>query len=579
MRYFPTLLILLLVFNFIGCQPKVRQAPALPLPPPAVSDETAEDPDFSCAYFYFLWGRQAELAMRLPEALEAYEKALICDPDADYIVRKIPVILLRMNRGEEAVALLRSYLERKPQDTGIRMLLARVYIGLARYDEAAEQYQVIHRQDRTDITSLLLLSELYLNQNKLAAAEETLLEVLRVDSEAYPAHVLLGRIYLSSKRLDLSLAAYEKALALNWSPELLLEKADVYRLQERYEELNAIYRKILEDDPGNEPVALALIHSLLLDDKEDEALAELERLKARVDHSDKADQSMARFYVRMKKYEEAIELLRSSLSKNSDSETRFLLAVVLTQTEQYDKALAQLRLIGKDDEEYENAVSLQVRILRFMNKEEQAIELLERVVQDTETRSPDMFVMLAALYQLQNQTELGRSAFDRAMVAFPEDEDLLYEFGLFLDTAGRQDEAMSVMQQVIERQPEHGEALNYVGYSWADKSINLDKALAYIRRAVELRPENGYVRDSLGWVYYRLGRYEEALAAMEEAVRLAEEEDPTIFEHLGDVYFALGRQEEGLVSYRKALSLLDEGSVARSNLAEKIKYLESREKK
>lgn len=570
------LLSLLLILLLAGCQPKVQQSAAQPSAMPQPAEETVEEPDYSCAYFYFLWGRQAELAMQFPAALEAYEKALICDPDADYIIRKVPVILLRMNRGEDAVELLKSYLEKKPEDTGIRMLLARVYIGLARYDEAAAQYQIIHRQEPEDSTALLLLSELYLNQNNLEAAERTLLEVLQADSEAYPAHVLLGRIYLSTKRLDLSLAAYEKALALNWSPELLLEMSDIYRLQERYDDLNAIYRKILEEDPGNERVSLSLINSLLLENKEKEALAELERFKARTDHSDRADLSIARFYVRMKKYEQAIEILRASLRKNSDADVRYLLAVVLAQTDEYDKALAQLRLIGKEAEEYESAVSLQVRILRFMDKTEQAIELLERVVRDEESRSPDMYVLLAALYQLQDKADLGRSTFDRAMTAFPEDEDLLYEYGLFLDTSGQRDEAMSVMEEVIKRQPEHGEALNYVGYSWADKSIHLDKALEYIRLAVELKPENGYVLDSLGWVYYRLGRFEEALQALEEAVRLSED-DPTIFEHLGDVYFALDRQEEGLASYRKALDLLDEESDARKNLMEKVKYLEGRE--
>lgn len=571
------LLCLLPALLLAGCPAKVQQ-PSSSSPPAQSGDETAEEPDFSCAYFYFLWGRQAELAMQFPEALDAYEKALICDPEADYIIRKIPIILLRMNRGEEAVVLLKSYLDRKTADGGVRMLLARVYIALGKYDEAAEQYRIIHRQDPNEITSLMLLSELYLNQNKLAEAEKTLQEVLQVDSEAYPAHVLLGRIYLNTKQLDLSLAAYDKALALNWSSELELEKSEVYRLQERYEELNALYRKLLEDDPSNERVALSLINSLLLGKKEDEALRELERFKAKADPSDKADLSIARFYVRMKKYDQAIEILESSLSKNNAADTRYLLAVVLTQKEEFDKALAQLQLIRKDSEEYENAVSLQVRVLRFLDKPEQAIELLERVVQDEKTRSPDLYVMLAALYQLQDKTELGRGAFDRAMSAFPEDEELLYEYGLFLDTVGQRDEAMIVMEEVIKRQPGHGEALNYVGYSWADKSINLDKALDYIRRAVELKPDNGYVRDSLGWVYYRLGRYEEALKALEEAVRLSEE-DPTIFEHLGDVYFALGRNEEGLASYRKALDLMDEGSDERKNLVEKSKYLEGRDKK
>ena len=41
--------------------------------------------------------------------------------------------------------------------------------------------------------------------------------------------------------------------------------------------------------------------------------------------------------------------------------------------------------------------------------------------------------------------------------------------------------------------------------------MNLDEALDMIKRAVGARPYDGYIRDSLGWVYYRLGRYDEAV--------------------------------------------------------------------
>ena len=56
------------------------------------TDLQDEEIDTGCAYFYFLWGRQAELSYNFDEALEAYQKALICDPEADYIVRKIPIL-------------------------------------------------------------------------------------------------------------------------------------------------------------------------------------------------------------------------------------------------------------------------------------------------------------------------------------------------------------------------------------------------------------------------------------------------------------------------------------------------------
>jgi hypothetical protein len=84
----------------IGCQPGNLTATANSPDADGTAAETpVEEPDYGCAYFYFLWGRQAELAMQFAEALEAYEKALICDPEADYILRKIPVILCGWGGG------------------------------------------------------------------------------------------------------------------------------------------------------------------------------------------------------------------------------------------------------------------------------------------------------------------------------------------------------------------------------------------------------------------------------------------------------------------------------------------------
>ncbi|HHO47960.1 MAG TPA: tetratricopeptide repeat protein [Desulfobacteraceae bacterium] len=577
---FGLVLLFLIQTGITGCQPANLAAT---LDPGSNSVEAAaeapvEEPDYGCAYFYFLWGRQAELAMQFAEALEAYEKALICDPEADYIIRKIPVILLRMGRGDDAVAILQEYLEKNPLAAGFRMLLARVYIALSRNQEAAEQYRIIHRQDPGETGSLMLLSELYLNQGNLAEAEKALQQVLSVNPDSYPARVLLARIYLSIRKYDRALDEYDRALALRWSTDLLLEKSDVYRLQEKYGELIDIYREILRGDPSNERVVLGLVNFLLVEGREDEALAELNRFKERSADPAGVDISMARLYARLEKFDQAIDILRGFLLKENSSDARYLLAVILTQKEQYEQALTELRRIPRDAEEYENSVILQVRILRFLERPEQAVELLEKAVQDAETRSPDMYVMLAALYKLQDQTDLGRRTFDRALLAFPENEDLLYEYGIFLDTAGRRDEAISIMEELIRRQPEHGEALNYVGYTWADKSINLDKALEYIERAVQLKPDNGYILDSLGWVYYRLGRVQEALEVLQEAVQLSPD-DPTIWEHLGDVYLALDREDEALETYRKAISLFNGDSRAGKALEEKVELLENRERK
>lgn len=579
-RFQPLLIVLLLVglLPAAGCQPSTSLLKPKPGAAQMAAGGQAESVDYSCSYFYFLWGRHAELALNHQEALEAYEKALICDPQADYIARKIPVLLLRMGRGKEAVAWLKRYLVENPREAGSRMLLAKILIRRGRYDEAAEQYRIVHKQHPREDAALLLLSELYLNRNKPVAARKALQEILAGNGQSYPAHVLLARLCLGLKQYDDALAEYDKALKINWSEDLLLEISNVYLLEKHYGDAIATYRKILEKDPKNEKARIALVNVYLLQHKDHAALAELNRLRAITLHPEQVDLTIARLYARLKEYDKSIRILRDSLQRNNMPQARYLLALLYFQTKRYDRALVELKLIGRDSAEYKNAVFLQVRILREQKKPEQALEVLEQAIsrEGGKGRSPDMFVLLARLYQVQGRKDLGRRAFDRGLALYPDDDKLLYAYGLFLDNIGEPDKALSVMQRVIKRQPRQAEALNYVGYSWADRRIHLDQALGYIKRAVDLRPENGYIRDSLGWVYYRLGRNREALEALELAVKLSPN-DATIYTHLGDVLLKLGRTKDALAAYRKAVSLLKKGDKRRKSLLKKVNLLEKQE--
>ncbi|HEB50282.1 MAG TPA: tetratricopeptide repeat protein [Desulfobulbus sp.] len=538
-------------------------------------ETSAEERDYDCSYFYFLWGRYAELTSRFPEALEAYEKALICDPAADYIAPKIPVLLIRTGQDDKAVAWLERYLQEHPRDTGSRMLLAKILIRRDRFDAAVRQYTIILQQNPRDLMPLLLLSELYITEKKDDLALKTLNRALAIDPDSYPARVLLARFYVRTGKPLKALAEYRRALAINWSADLEMEMAELYMQQKEYDRAVRVYRRILEREENREDARIALVHVFLLQGREDQALAELNRLKFISQYPARVDLTIARIYARKKQYDKAVSILREVLKNENLPQARYLLALIEFQAKQYEDALVQLRQIGRDAGEYRDALFLRVRILRVMKREDDAIRLLEKAVADRKTRNPDMFILLAALYQQQGRGNQGEKIFARALAAFPDNEELLYQYGLFLDSSGESKRAMKVMQKVIRLQPEHAAALNYVGYTWADRKVHLDKALEYIRRAVKLKPENGYIRDSLGWVYFRLGRLQEARQELEKAIRLSPD-DPAILDHLGDVYLALGRSGDALRVYRKALGLYKK-EADRKTVQEKIRILEEQE--
>ena len=106
-------------------------------------------------------------------------------------------------------------------------------------------------------------------------------------------------------------------------------------------------------------------------------------------------------------------------------------------------------------------------------------------------------------------------------------------------------------RQALKLRPEQPLVLNYLGYSWIEKGLNLKEALTMIERAVELRPNDGYIVDSLGWAHYKLKNWDLATKYLERAVEL-KPQDPVINDHLGDAYWRVGRKLEAKFQWQRS---------------------------
>ena len=130
-------------------------------------DENAatEKTDTSCSYFYFLWGVHAENNQRFSEAEEAFEKSLICDPDSSYVLRRLPILLIRMGKPYGAAKWLRLAIEKYPLDLQDRLLLASLSIRNGDIEDAIDLYKEVIELSPDDETILLRLGFLYAQQN------------------------------------------------------------------------------------------------------------------------------------------------------------------------------------------------------------------------------------------------------------------------------------------------------------------------------------------------------------------------------------------------------------------------------
>ncbi len=145
--------------------------------------------------------------------------------------------------------------------------------------------------------------------------------------------------------------------------------------------------------------------------------------------------------------------------------------------------------------------------------------------------------------------------------------------GMVYEKTGRFDDMVAQMKRVLQINPSHADALNYLGYSYAEKGIKLDSALAMVQKALTLKPGRGYIIDSLGWIYYKMGRYNHALAELTRAAGL-DKKDPVVLEHLGDVYMSLNRKQDAVNAWKKSLEFGAKEKGLRERVQKKIDQIQ-----
>jgi len=99
--------------------------------------------------------------------------------------------------------------------------------------------------------------------------------------------------------------------------------------------------------------------------------------------------------------------------------------------------------------------------------------------------------------------------------------------------------------------PANADALNALGYTFADQTQRFKEAQSLISRALKLKPDSPAILDSMGWLQFRMGNYEQALVFLRRAY--ATEQDGEIAAHLGEVLWMSGDYEGARQVWRGAL--------------------------
>jgi Flp pilus assembly protein TadD len=228
----------------------------------------------------------------------------------------------------------------------------------------------------------------------------------------------------------------------------------------------------------------------------------------------------------------------------------------MARTGDQEAARAAYRNVRPGSDSYPEALGRIAWSLNNAGDVEGALKLAK----DTVARSPKNSEALAVYADLLREAgKFPESAevMDRLVAINADGPDawrLYYLRGVSLERAGKWDAAQADLEQALKLNPNDPQVLNYLGFGWANRGVNLKQALELLQRAAILQPRSGEIIDSLGWARYRLGDYRGAVRDLERASSLAPY-DPEVNEHLGDAYWRTDRKLEANYQWRRVLTL------------------------
>lgn len=514
------------------------------------------------SYYYYLVARILIADQALIEAEEFLEKAVSLETTSILLKQELALLYLQTNKKSRALVLCEEVLEIQPDNIEVQVIAGSISQAQGDVARAVQLYETVIEKapDRKNI--YIVLGRLYMEEGAFEAAEHVFETLINRYPASYAGYYYLGMAFAGSGKIDKAVEALDMAIQLEPGlVEARLELINIYGNMNETHKVIELHEDIVRDYPENisAAITLGLIYLENAFDVKANALFEELGVMAGVDRT--VIDTVIEMVIAQKRYEQAVLMIEGMLEGlPEDPDLHYLAGISEYLEGRYDEALSHMHGVNSESRFYADAIIRKASIYNKQQDHDKAIAELHSALSDSDqfNRYERLRIIrfLGAIYLDVEKYQNAIDTLTQALEIDPEDLDVHYELGIAYDRSGDTHKTIEQMKILIEKEPEHAEALNYLGYTWADSGIRLDEAEDFIRRALEIKPDSGHILDSMGWVFFKKGEIEKAVLYLEKAVA-KKPEDPVILEHLGDAYLGLNRKAEALELYRRALLAME----------------------
>jgi tetratricopeptide (TPR) repeat protein len=515
--------------------PQMPEKMAVPIVTPKAAP-SIHPPDASASY-HFMLGYQAELVQNMDRAILEYQTALKADPTSQTVKARLAGLYFSLGDMPNAVHYADQVAEGSIQEVQLFTQMAGILASAGQGERAVTLLDRAINLDPTSADPYFTKGLLLLNLKRQPEAEQAIRSGLARAPESAVGHYHLGRMLLDAGKGELAAASLERAIAVNAAFEPAYPAlASIYESQQAQDRAIAVLRKYLQTvNPRNRDIRHQLVRLYVATKDFHGARKELNDLLAEDPSDLDAQLRQALLYGEEKEYSKAIDQLITILkARPTELKIRDYLGFLYEESKDTKKAIETYTFnVQLEPSYFEGHLHLGLLLYRVKQFPE-AITHLNQAIR-INPKQPEAYIVLGLTYLQQDQFDEAAKALEEGISQNPKSADLHFNLGTVYDKLNRFDDVVHVMETAITLDGHHADALNYLGYSYAERGVKIDQALSLTKQAVALKPNNGYYVDSLAWALFKSGLFPEALTEMKRAVALVGN-DPVLYEHLGDIY-------------------------------------------
>jgi len=527
--------------------------------------------------YVYVEGIKQKLMGNGGEALKRFEQAIYISPKSDACYYQIAQILTSTGDITNAKRYLKKAIEIDENNEWYLMMIGGLYYQEKNLDSAIYYYEKAVKDFPGEENLQLTLGNLYSenkNYNRAISIFNSFDTKYGVNENST---VLTIRTLMMAERYDEALEKCEELL--KESPDNVLFNgllAEIYRGKEENEKAREVYRNLMDRNPNDPQIQLAicdflisekdyaellkLINTVVMNNsvKKEDKIALFARIIDLNDliekHSDELIVTLMVFEASYKN-DEIVPMLRpelmTKLGKLDDAASR--LEEIIAENPDNYYPWEKLLLVYNEMKDYRKLVARGEECATKFNR-----SFLAKILYANgalETKSYDI-----ALEELRKAEILAGDNKEFLTQVLTMRADIYYR----MKDYGK---AFETFEAALKNNSEDLTVINNYAYYLAEQNTNLKEAEIMAKKVIEHEKENTTYLDTYAWVLYKRGKVKEAARIMEHVISSGKKRDAEWYEHYG---FILKKQhdcEKASENWNIALKI----DSTKTNLLEEIK--------